>query len=101
MPNAKFVRPLFRKPTLLPAGVGTAYKGDPLDRLGVPHPSQWNVFFDDFDGQTAALTGASNGWATQILVGTGTIAPISDTAATGATGSNGDRKSTRLNSSHI
>src|ERR1700694_4544857 len=89
MPQAKFVRTLFRRPTLLSAGVGTVNKSDPLDRLGVPHPSQWNVFFDDFDGQTSALTAASNGWAQQILVGTGTIAPISDTAATGATGAGG------------
>jgi hypothetical protein len=87
MPNAKGVRPLFRRPTLLPAGVGTNYKGDPKDRLGIPDPTQWGTFFDDFDGNTGTetpttLSAASNGWAAQIqTVGTGTFANKSQTTA--------------------
>ena len=71
MPQAKGVRTLFRRPTLLSAGVGTVSRFDPKDRLGFPDPTQWNYFFDDFTGQTTALTsGAANGWAQVGGVGT-------------------------------
>lgn len=72
MPQAKGVTTLFRKPTQFPAGVGNArYKGDPKDRLGIPDPSSWNVFFDDFQGQTTSISAAaSNGWAAAGGVGT-------------------------------
>jgi hypothetical protein len=90
MPNAKGVRPLFRRPTLLPAGVGTNYKGDPKERLGIPDPTQWGVFFDDFNTNVAAYTASVNGWAIEIqTVGTGHFTQISDTAATGVLAANG------------
>src|ERR1017187_9347845 len=90
MPQAKGVRTLFRRPTLLTAGVGTVNKGDPKERLGIPDPTQWGVLFDDFINQTGAGTAINNGWAAEInTVGTGHFTQISDTAATGVLASHG------------
>ncbi len=85
MPNAKGTRPLFRNVQRYPAGVTNQMKGDPKDRLGIPDPTTWSVFFDDFNGNQGATTalssGAANGWAAVGGVGTPLGVQVSDAAA--------------------
>ncbi len=41
-------------PTRFPSGVTTAAKGTALGNFGLPDPTSWHVFFDDFDRFVAA-----------------------------------------------
>lgn len=66
MPNAKTVKPLFRAPNRCPNGVGTAPREDIKGLLGLPDPSDWHIFFEDFDYIPATSK------FTNVIVGTGT-----------------------------
>lgn len=41
-------------PTRYPSGVTNVLKSNPLGMYGLPDPSKWHTFFDDFDRFTAA-----------------------------------------------
>lgn len=58
--------------TRFPGGVSTVAVGKPLASFGMPDPTQWHVFFDDFDRFVAAdwtitTTEAGAGSATEAL----------------------------------
>jgi hypothetical protein len=53
--------------TRLPSGLSTAGESDPLANFGMPDPTKWHVFFEDFDYYLAS------DW-TITAVGTGTSA---------------------------
>lgn len=93
MPQAKFVRTLFRRPTLFPAGVGTVSKSDPKDRLGIPDPTQWAVFFEDFNGSRGdtltTSSAVSNGWAALNAGQGGVGTPLGVQVPDAAIGTNG------------
>lgn len=58
-------------PTRLPGGVTNVSKANPLGMIGMPDPTKYHVFFDDFDG----YFDTTNNWtATATSVGTGTSA---------------------------
>jgi hypothetical protein len=73
----------------MPNGVSTVFPGDPKQRLGVPDPTQWAIFFEDFTGSNGATTalssGTANGWAAVGGVGTPLGVQVSD-AANGTNG---------------
>lgn len=54
-------------PSRFPNGLGTVPKANPLGMYGLPDPTEWHTFFNDFDLYTAA------NW-TVTVVGTGTQA---------------------------
>lgn len=55
-------------PTRYPGGIGTVTKPNPLGMFGMPDPTKWHTFFDDFDIYTAAdWTVTEVGIATQAL----------------------------------
>lgn len=59
-------------PVRYPNGVTTVGKTDPLGMFGLPDPTGWHVFFDDFDrfvasNWTITTTEAGNGSATEAL----------------------------------
>lgn len=59
-------------PVRFPNGVTTAAKSAPLGMFGLPDPTEWHVFFDDFDRYVAAdwtitTTEAGAGSATEAL----------------------------------
>lgn len=80
-------------PTRYPSGVTTAAKDEPLGMFGMPDPTKWHVFFDDFDEFSAVLEDATTAarWtatdtnttlATVLLVdGDGGILSVTNTAA--------------------
>jgi hypothetical protein len=70
-------------PTRFPSGVSTAIKTNPLGQFGMPDPTKWHVFFDDFDTYTAAdWTVTEVGVATQALAdGDGGLLLITNAAA--------------------
>ena len=43
-----------KTPTRFPNGVTTANKQNPLGKFGLPDPTQWHSYFNDFDHFTAA-----------------------------------------------
>lgn len=47
------------KPQCLPKGVSTARPGNPLERLGMPDPTKYITYFDDFCGDMAFPLAAS------------------------------------------
>lgn len=59
-------------PTRYPSGVTTAAKEEPLGMFGMPDPTKWHVWFDDFDDYAAAqwvitTTEAGAGSATEVI----------------------------------
>lgn len=59
-------------PTRFPSGVSTDAKTGPLGNFGLPDPSSWHVYFDDFDtfavgDWTITTTEAGAGAATEAL----------------------------------
>lgn len=59
-------------PTRSPNGITTVRKTDPLGMFGMPDPTQWHTFFDDFDKYTSTdwiitTTEAGAGSATEAL----------------------------------
>lgn len=66
MPNAKTVKWLFKAPDRSPNGINTNYREDIKGLFGMPDPTQWHVFFEDFD-----FLPATNKF-TNTVVGTGT-----------------------------
>jgi len=40
--------------TNFPNGISTNRKGNPLETFGMPDPTKWHVYFNDFDGYVAA-----------------------------------------------
>lgn len=54
-------------PSRFPNGIGTVPKSNPLGLYGLPDPTEWHTYFNDFDTYTAAQ------W-TVTVVGTGTAA---------------------------
>jgi len=67
MPNAKVVKVLFQKPDRSPNGLGTNYKDDIKGLYGQPDPTQWHIWFEDFD-----FAPATTKWVPQ-LVGAGSV----------------------------
>jgi len=54
--------------TRFPGGITTVTKSSPLGMFGLPDPTEWHVFFDDFDTYTAAQwTVTETGDGTQAL----------------------------------
>lgn len=59
-------------PTRFPSGVGNVVSTDPLGQYGLPDPSKWHTFFDDFSTYAAGdwtidTTEAGTGSATEAL----------------------------------
>lgn len=59
-------------PTRYPSGVTTAAKEEPLGMFGMPDPTKWHIWFDDFDDYAAAqwvitTTEAGAGSATEAI----------------------------------
>lgn len=69
--------------TRLPFGVGTVAPTDPLANFGMPDPTKWHVWFDDFDEYVAAdWTVTEVGVATQALTdGNGGLLLVTNAAA--------------------
>jgi hypothetical protein len=70
-------------PSRFPSGIATAVKTNPLGQFGMPDPTKWHVFFDDFDTYTAAdWTVTEVGVATQALTdGDGGLLLVTNAAA--------------------
>lgn len=70
-------------PTRYPNGVTTVTKEQPLGMFGLPDPTEWHVYHDDFDTYTAAdWTVTEVGVATQALTdGDGGLLLITNAAA--------------------
>ena len=70
-------------PTRFPSGVSTAVKTNPLGNFGMPDPTKWHVFFDDFDTYVAAdWTVTAVGAATRALTdGDGGLLLVTNAAA--------------------
>jgi hypothetical protein len=59
-------------PARFPSGLTTVHKWNPLGEFGLPDPTQWHVWFDDFDDFAAAqwiitTTEAGGGSATEAV----------------------------------
>lgn len=69
--------------TNFPNGISTNRKGNPMANFGMPDPTKWHVFFDDFDNYVAAdWTVTEVGVATQALTdGNGGLLLITNAAA--------------------
>jgi hypothetical protein len=67
MPNARVVKPLFNRPDRSPNGITTNYREDIKGLFGQPDPTQWHVWFEDFD-----YAAATTKWVPQ-LVGAGSV----------------------------
>lgn len=58
-------------PVRFPFGVGTAEKQNPLGMFGMPDPTQWHVFFDDFDTWVTDTSSAAKYTITTVELGAG------------------------------
>jgi hypothetical protein len=58
-------------PTRFPSGVTNVASSDPLGQFGLPDPSSWHVYFNDFDEDIP-----SDWTETAVSVGTGTSAAV-------------------------
>jgi hypothetical protein len=57
-------------PVRYPSGVTNVTSGNPLGQYGLPDPTKWHTYFNDFDRFT---TGITTEW-TETVIGTGTAA---------------------------
>lgn len=68
-------------PVRFPFGVTTAAKTNPLGMFGMPDPTQWHTFFDDFDAWVTDTSAAAKYTITTIELGAGSASEaISDAA---------------------
>lgn len=58
-------------PVRFPSGVTTAIKDNPLGMFGMPDPTQWHVFFDDFDTWATDTSSAAKYTITTVELGAG------------------------------